>query len=136
MFQINMKGAEPQWYGWPEDASKEKQAKLKIRPYPSSRSETIVRRTPDNEKNIEVVFRAKDRKEIYMFCLMEIKDLTDENGHPLKLTDTVRIPADSGFQKMPVKEFIFEYQQHTGLPAYIIEKGNVVVEEIEEEEKN
>ena len=139
MFSINLKGAEPEWYGWPEGKPKEEQAQLLIRPYPMSRNKLKVRRSsdgPDDEFNMEIVKEGSDNKAIYMYCLMDAKGLTDQNGEKLVLNREITIEIDSYKKKMSVKEFIYDYQFHTQLPNFVLQKARIVEEEVKAEEKN
>lgn len=139
MFSINLNNAEPTWYNWPVDAPKEKQAKLLIRPYPASQSELKMRRTSNTEDgdnfNMEIVKEGSENKRIFIYCLMEAKDLTDKEGNPLELDKKIIMPGGDGKVKMTVKEFIFDYCFESGMPNFVLSKAKAAEAEIEEEKK-
>ena len=145
MFQINLKGAEPVWYMWPPEKPKEEQAELLIRPYPASQAELKMRRKIDSESGIsddekvfdlEIVKEGSENKRIFMYCLMDAKGLTDQEGNELDLSKKVILPGSGGKAKMTVKEFIFDYCFDSGLPNFVLLKARVAEAEIEEEKKS
>lgn len=139
MFKINLKGAEPVEYMWPEDKPKDQQAKLTIRPFPSSRSELKMRRnagTDDGDFNLEIVKEGKENKDIYMYCLLKAEGLTDQEGEKLDIDAKISVPMGDGHVKMPVKEFIYDFCFDSGLPQFVLQKAKVIESEVKREEKN
>ena len=142
MFQIDLTGAEPQWYSWPENADKKKQAQLLIVSYPASESEMKMRRAKNdeesNEFNLEIVQEGSANKKAFMYCLKDSKDLTDMNDNPINVNDKIDVPIgkDGKNVKMSVKEFIFDYCQDSGLPDFVLLKGKAIRRRLEEEKKS
>lgn len=142
MFHINLKGAEPIWYSWPEDKPEKEQTKLLIRPYPSSRTELKVRRSArmhgdaDNEWNLEIVKSGQENKEIFLYCLMDAKGLVDENDVELKINKEITVKVGDFSKKMKIKEYIFDYLFDSGLPSFVLSKVLSIEKEVNREEKN
>lgn len=139
MFQINLKGAEPQWYSWPPEKPKDEQAQLLIRPYPSSRNELIARgrREGSNEDLLlEIVKSGKENKDIFIYCLLDAKGLCDQKGTDLKLEKKITIKTGTEEKVMTIKEYIYEYQSESGLPSFVLLKAKAIIDEVKEEEKN
>ena len=96
--------------------------KLKIRPYPASMSNV--------QANIDgfVVISGEDQLKAFKFCLQEWKNFTDEKtGKDVELTDKV-------------KDYIYNYPdlEHdgTGISIFVLQKGKIAAETLEQEEKN
>lgn len=139
MFQINLKGAEPVEYDWPEGKPKDQQAKLTIRPFPSSKSELKMRRSVDGDKsdfNLEIIKEGKENKNIYMYCLLKADGLTDQDGKKIEIDAKITVPMGDGHVKMPVKEFIYDYCFDSGLPTFVFQKAKFIEKEEEEEKKS
>ena len=103
--------------------------KLKIRPYPASMSNV--------QANIDgfVVISGEDQLKAFMFCLQEWENFKEEeDGIPekdwkeIKLTDKV-------------KRYIYDYpdlvdDEGTGISIFVLQKGKIAAETLEQEEKN
>lgn len=142
MFKINLKGAEPVEYAWPEGKPKDQQAKLTIRPFPVSNSEVKMRKNVGKDDkdggdfNLEFIKEGKENKDIYLYCLLKAEGLTDQEGEKLDIEAKISVPMGDGNVKMSVKEFIYDYCFDSGLPGFVLKKSRMIEEEVEEEKKS
>ena len=89
--------------------------KLKIRPYPASKSDVVFR-------DGSLVITGENQYEIFSYCLEEWKDFVDADGKPLALTDAV-------------KQKVFDFQL-AGIPLFVLNKVRRFEQEKAGREKN
>ena len=122
MFQINLNGASPQWYCFPEGTNEKTcDCRLKIRRYPTSKSKTVVRRA--DKDTFEILYSGEDRKEAFLFALIDAEDLQDADGKSIKLN-------------WKIKEYLYDYEFDSGIPTFVLKKAGIMIEEVQNEEKN
>lgn len=124
MFELDLSGAEPKEYMFPEGAKEgEPTATVTIRPFPKSLSTSITRRGENGK--IEHVFTGEDDKKVFVYCLVKATGFCDKNGKEIPMTDVNKSNI-----------FDFEYIYNTGLPSFVINKALSMTSAKEEQEKN
>ena len=89
--------------------------KLKIRPYPASMMNLVVR-------DGSMVLAGKDSIEIFKHCLTEWKDVVGDDGKPLVLSDEV-------------KTTLYDFKV-SGIADFVINKNAEISRQKEASEKN
>lgn len=136
--QINLKSIESQWYDFPTPEGDK--IRLKIRYYPLGLIENTFRRQEDGR--MEVIWKNSERKKRYMYCFEAAEGLVDADGKPIKLDAEILLEVEKNGktekEKVTFKEIIFDYDHIllTGIPAFVLEKGEALTELKEIEEKN
>lgn len=125
MFPIDLSVLEPKWERYPAGAKDdEKHCDLLIRMYPESKKNAVLRQGAD--KNPEVLFRGIDRKEAFVYCLVDIKGLGDAEEKPIeRITDNLKGDL-----------FDAESKLKTGIPDFVLEKAGAITNLLEARVKN
>jgi hypothetical protein len=120
----------PRWYDYEtgevvEDGELEERLKahdesveatyLKIRPYPSSKSDLVI-------KDGGVILAGSEQFKVFAFCLMDWWVIRGADGKPVPVNDKT-------------KRKVFDFRMG-GIPKFVLDKTRLFDEEKEEEEKN
>lgn len=91
-------------------------ARLNIRPYPSSLGNILVR-------DQDMVISGSDRCKVFKYCLTDWENVVGADGKPLPCTDEV-------------KQKLFDFNLNPKLIMFVMEKSRQFEKIKEEEEKN
>jgi len=99
---------DPQWYDFGD-------ARLFIRPYPSSKSNLVIR-------DGRPVISGEDQWDIFNYCLVDWKNVTDATGATISCTEDI-------------KKKVFDFAM-AGISAFVLEKSRQFHLAEEDAEKN
>lgn len=120
--KLNLELIKEKWYDLKGENGED--FSLKIRPYPASKQNMVMRRSEDQDKT-EFIVVGEDQKKMFCYCLTDAKGLKDGNDNPLALTEQI-------------KGFIYDNEEilQTGIKNFVLSTVQGVKQKQEEIEKN